>query len=201
MRRIGLTGLLKIEFPTRTVRLCDGGFFVWGSETYRDRDDVFGVVSALEGLGEGIGDEVPALRITMMPPGATAPSDLSQPGFQTSRTRLWIAEYDADTGLIDGTPDLKFDGFVDQTTITRGRSTYSLDMTIVADGERLFQRNIGNSLNPAFHQSVWPGETGENNATGLGRAVAWGVESPPSAYAGGGGGSFNVWTGKWADMR
>lgn len=200
MRRIGLTGLLKIEFPTSTVRLCDGGFFVWGAETYRDKDAVFGTLSNLESLAEGVGDEVPAMRIGMMPPGTSAPSDLSQPGFQNSRCRLWIAEYDVDTGAIVGTPDQKFDGLVDQTTITRGRSSYLLDMTIVSDGERLFQRNIGNSLNPSFHKSVWSGETGEDNATGLGRTIAWGVEAPVSAYGTGGTGGI-VKTAPWERVQ
>lgn len=180
MRRIGLTGLLKIEFPTRTVRLCDGGFFVWGAETFRQSDAVFGVLASLESMSEGIGDEVPALRISMLPPGTSAPATLSQPGFQNSRCRMWIAEYDPETGAIVGTPDMKFDGLVDQTSITRGRTAYTLDMTIVADGERFFQRNIGNSLNSGFHKSVFPGETGEDNATGLNQPVAWGVESPVS---------------------
>jgi hypothetical protein len=49
--------------------------------------------------------------------------------------------------------------------------------TVVPNTARLLERNIGNSLNSAFHKSIWPGETGHDNADGLGRQIAWGVES------------------------
>src|SRR3546814_14440890 len=57
-------------------------------------------------------------------------------------------------------------------------------VSVVSLAERLFELNIGNSLNSAWHKSVWPGELGHDNATGLSIPVAWGVESPRS---GGGG--------------
>lgn len=183
MIRWAFTWLAKIEFPTGTVRLCDGGFFIWGAETYRSKDPVFGTIASVEPLGEGVGDEVPALALVMLPTEAATPGDLSQPGFQASRARFWLAQYDTATGALVGSPELQFDGQVDQTTLTAARDRRELAMTIVSSAERLFQRNIGNSLSPTFHKSVWPGETGEDNATGLGRPVAWGVEAPPGYSA------------------
>jgi hypothetical protein len=61
-------------------------------------------------------------------------------------------------------------------------------MMFVSRLERLFSINEGNSLSPRFHKTVWPGELGEDNATGVGVAVAWGVEGAPrgSTYSGGG---------------
>lgn len=182
-------GLLKIEFPTRTVRLCDGGFFTFASEVYRAKDDVFGTLESIEALSEGVGDEVPALQLVLAPPGATAPASLVQPGFQNSRVRLWLAQYNPATGAITGTPQILFDGQVDQSTLTVGRGRKELQLSVVSKLERLFQRNIGNSLNPTFHKAIWPGETGEDNATGLSRPVAWGVEAPPGT-PGAGWGSF-----------
>lgn len=183
MKRYSLTGLVKIEFPTRTVRLSDGAFFVWGAETYRSKDAVFGTLARLESLNEGVGDEIPALALTLLPPGTSLPGDLSQPGFQTSRARLWLAEYDPETGALDGPPALQFDGEVDQTTLVVGRNRRELAMSLVSSAERFFSRNSGNSLSPVFHKSVWPGETGEDNASGLSRPVAWGVEAPPGYNA------------------
>ncbi|MEO0699437.1 MAG: hypothetical protein AAFY81_06930, partial [Pseudomonadota bacterium] len=47
----------------------------------------------------------------------------------------------------------------------------------------------------AFHKSLFPGETGHDNATGLQVSVAWGVESAPtstsSGMGSGGGGNGN----------
>lgn len=191
---VAITGLLKIEFPTRTVRLCDGGFFTFASEVYQSSDAVFGNIASLEPLSEGIGDEVPALELTLQPPGTTPAADLSQPSFQQARARFWIAEYNPDTGLIVGTPDLAFDGQVDQTSIRVGRGERSLSISIVSTAERLFERNIGNSLSPNFHKLIWPGELGHDNATGLKVPVAWGVAAPVRAgggfVGGGGGGGF-----------
>lgn len=61
-------------------------------------------------------------------------------------------------------------------------------MTVVSAAERLFARNTGNGLSSAFQKSVWPGDTGHDNATGLGTPIAWGVEAPPSSGGGYSGG-------------
>src|SRR3546814_15904051 len=57
-------------------------------------------------------------------------------------------------------------------------------VSVVSLAERLFELNIGNSLNSAWHKSVWPGELGHDNATGLSIPVEWGVESPRSSGVG-----------------
>ena len=181
MNRVGLIGLVKIELPAATVLLCDGGFIEFASETYTSADSTFGTIGGVQALSEGEGDEVPALELTLLPSGDAAPADLSKPGFQTARVRFWIGEYDLDTGLLDGTPDMMFDGQIDQTTLKVG-ATRELSMSVVSTAERLFERNTGNSLSDSWHQSVWPGEKGHENATGLAVPVAWGAESPPRNY-------------------
>lgn len=185
MTQIAITGLIKITLPDHTIRLCDGGFFEYEGETYLSSDPIFGIISSVEGLSEGIGNEVPALRIGFLPPGTSEPADLSKPGYQNARVTARIAKYDVDSGEIVEILSTEFIGILDQTTVTRGRGVYDLDCTVVADGERLFQRNIGNSLNGPFHKSIWVGETGEDNATGLSLPVAWGVEAPARAAVGG----------------
>ena len=202
MNRVGLIGLVKIELPASTVRLCDGGFITFASETYVSEDSVFGTIGGVQALSEGQGDEVPALELTLLPPAASAPATLSQPGFQTSRVRFWVGEYDLDLGTLDGTPDLIFDGQIDQTTFKAG-STRELSMSIVSTAERLFERNVGNSLSDSWHQSIWPGEKGHANATGLSVAVAWGAESPPRNFVGGsgGGGAYEVEPGRFRGER
>ena len=190
-------GLLKIEFPTRTVRLCDGGYFVWGAETYRASDAVFGTIGSIEELTEGVGDEVPALELVLNPPIETAPASLVQPGFQNSRVRLWLARYDPASMTVISAGSAMFDGFLDTATLVRGPGKLELRCQVVAMLERLFELNIGNSLNQTFHKSIWPGETGEDQATGLSLPDAWGVEGPVQAttyYSGGGG--AETWAGR-----
>jgi hypothetical protein len=128
--------------------------------------------------------------MTLYPLGTA--SELSQPGFQTSRVRFWIGEYNVDAGTIIGTPDLMFDGQLDQTIMRWGQDR-ELAITIVSTAERMFQRNSGNSLNDAWHRSVWPGELGHKNATGLAVPVAWGTENPNRNTGGGSGGTGGSW--------
>lgn len=192
MATYSLMGLLEIELPTHTIRVCEGGFIVWGANTFRSSDPVFGAIGSVGELSEGVGEEVPVFEITFLPPGTTAPAQLSQPGFQTSPARFWLAQYDVDTGLLVGTPELQFEGELDQTAIEFAADSRTVEMTVVSAAARLLERNIGNSLNSSWHKSVWPGETGHDQATGLGRSVAWGVASQGGGSTGGGGGGFGL---------
>lgn len=187
MNAVALTGLVKITLPARTLLYCDGGFFVYNTETYREKDDVYGTIGRVETLSEGVGDSVPAMVMTLLPPSTSAVASISIPGNQTSSVTFTIAEFDIETGVIS-TGEEVFVGQLDQTVFTLGRDRRELTMSIVSLAERLFEGNIGNSLNSTFHKSVWAGETGEDNATGIGKPIAWGVEKPPSvttSYSGG----------------
>lgn len=189
MDRVLLSGLMKIELRDgRIIRLCDGGFVLWGEEIYRSSDTQFGMIGAMQAMEEGVGDEVPAFQITFLPVSTAAAADLSAPGMQGSRVRIWIAEINPDSGLIIGTPDLQFDGMIDRTVLRVGVRKRELDIEFVSTSERLFTIVEGNTLSAAFHKSVYPGELGEDNATGLGVGVAWGAEAQP------GGNSQTVWS-------
>ena len=189
MKRVGFTGLVQMDLPGQTIRLCDGAQFSWAGELYRNRDPLFGVISAVDPIEEGAGGQIPAGGITMMVPRGPGAAQLSQPGFQKSRVRFWLAEYNADSGQIVGTPDLQFEGWIDQTKWRAGGDARELHITIVSTSERLLELNIGNTMSSAWHKSIWPGETGQDNATGLSRPVAWGVEAPSGAVSYSGGGS------------
>jgi hypothetical protein len=195
MSAVALTGLVQIDLPETTLRYCDGGFFVFGGETFRSEDPMFGTIGALQTMREGVGDTVPALTMTLLPANDAAPADISKPGHQTSRVRFWIAEYDVATGVI-GSSEVMFDGQIDRTNLTVGRGTKTLDVSIVSLAERLFEGNIGNTLNPTWHKSVWPGETGHDNATGLSVPVAWGTENPGRGGSSSGGGSWGARGGR-----
>jgi hypothetical protein len=199
VNRLGIVGLLKMELPGSIVaRLCDGAFFEdWETpgQFFRASHDTFGTIASVEAVTEGIGAEVPALELSLNPHPDAEPGDLSQPGFQQSIVRFWIGEYHPDTHLLIGTPELVFHGQIDQTGLSVRKGGRELSMTIVSTAERLFIRNRGNSLNPRWHKSVWPGETGHDNAIGLSTPVAWGVEAPQGGSTRGGGGIFGNLSG------
>lgn len=177
MQRIAFTGLVKIEFPGHTLRLSDGGFIDWAGDLYQAKDDVYGTIGGAQAISEGVGEEVPVFELMLLPPGDRATSVLAAPGSQAARAQFWLAEYDVDAGTLIGTPDEQFDGQVDQISLAFGQDTRTMAVSIVSNTARLLERNIGNSLNSAFHKAVWPGELGHDNADGLGRQVAWGVEA------------------------
>lgn len=197
MRRVGFVGLIQIDFPIGTVRLSEAGFINWDGDVFRSSDDTFGVVGGVGQLSEGVGEEIPVFDLELLPPGSTSPAELSQPGYQTSPVNFWLAEYDPSTGLIVGEPDLQFSGQIDQTTLEFGADRRLLTMSIVSGTAQLLERSIGNALTSSWHKSIWPGETGHDQATGLGLAIAWGVEGPGAraggsfGVPGGGGGYFN----------
>lgn len=190
-----LIAFIKIELPTENVHLCDGGFIVYNGDTYASHHSTFGAIGAVQPLTEGIGEEIPALELSLLPSPDAAPADLSQPGFQQSTVQMWVGEYDQESGLITGTPDLLFHGQIDQTVLRVGRVTRELAITVVSTAERLFLRNEGNSLSPRWHKSIWPGELGHDNAIGLTVPVAWGTASQGnrSGSGSGVGGGLRGW--------
>lgn len=204
MERVGVTGLVRIDMPGGAViRLSDGAEIRWGADVFVPSDAVYGTIGEIEPPEEGVGVEVPALPLVLLPPSTASAADLVQPGNQSAVVQAWIAEYDVASATVSGTPDRLFYGFLDTGTLVRGPGKLELQTMVVAWTERLMELNIGNSLNPTFHKSVWPGEGGEDHATGLGLPDAWGVEAPPSQFAlpvGGGGSAGSVFTGAgvWA---
>lgn len=180
-----LANLIRIDLPADTVRLCDGGVLFWGADVYRGRHGVWGAVTSAESLTEGVGNEVPAFALTFTPAATAAPADLCQPGFQTARVRWWTAEWNRADCSVAETPILQFDGLLDQVELRIARDRRELEAGVVSSAEKLFAARRGNGLSPGFHKSVWAGETGHDQATGLTVPRAWGVERPPAATGGG----------------
>jgi hypothetical protein len=199
-----LAGLVEMELPSRTVRLCDGGFVNWsGHGLFTASDDDFGTIDSVEAVSEAVSDEAPAARLTLLPTSTADAGDLFQSNAQGKPIRFYLAEVDRETGLLVGTPELLFHGMLDFMTLTVGKGTRRVDVEFVAAAERLFFVREGNVLSPRFHQDAWPGEKGFNHATGAAIQVPWGVNGPPrgstytgssSGYSGGffGGGALGL---------
>jgi len=180
--RTGWIGLIKIELPGgSTIRLSEGVAVSWDGESYVPRDSSYGAIASIDGIEESIGGGVPQLQLTLHPPRTASAAALLIPGAQRARVRAWLAQFDVDLGAVTGSPSLQFDGFLDRAELSRTSGGLELVVAVVSWLEHLFELNIGNSLNPGFHKQVWPGETGEDQATGLSLPDAWGVEAPPRA--------------------
>lgn len=184
-----LAWLVKLELPEATLRLTDGGQAIWGADTFRSEDDEFGTLGEAETPEEVIGDEAPAVTVTILPRSAAAAATLSTPEYQGAPFKVWLARIDRTTGEVDGAPELAADMELDTTRLVAARGTRRLEMGLVSAAERLFSINEGAVLSTRFHQSVWPGEQGFDNATGAPYSKAWGVAGPPRGSSGGGNGA------------
>lgn len=186
-RTITIAGLMELEFPAVTVRLCDGGFVDYASNRFTSKHATFGTIASADAIDEEVGGFAPGGLFTLTPDGDAPLADFFGPSFQNSPVRMWFGEVSDDDVTVSHA-ELVFEGFVDAQTWNPREGTLSFEFISRAD--KLFLRNEGNVLSSAFHQLIWPGERGCDNCTDAPISVAWGVKSPPrgtTTYVGGGG--------------
>jgi len=187
-------GALKIALTGgATIRLLDGAGSVsfnagGGVETFTGSDPVFGVLSAIDEIADGVGDEAPGLSITLLPASDAAAVDLANPTMQGSPVTLWLGAVDRATGAVIADPLMIFYGELDQPTLVIDKGVRELEFECVSGFERMFENDEGARLADSFHQNVWPGETGLAQVTGITRTIYWGVEAPRATVVRGGGG-------------
>lgn len=189
---VTLAWLVVLDLPDQTLRLCDGGHVTWDGNAFDSADPDFGTIGEAEALNEATGDEMPAVTLTFYPASTAAAATLSSPAYQGAATRVYIGEVDVSTGEVTDA-ELLADMQLDTTTLILGKSIRKLEMGLVAAAQRLFLFNEGNTLTTRFHQSVWPGEIGLDNATGKQTTVAWGVQGPPRGTTASGTGGLSGW--------
>ena len=175
--------VVRIQFPNRTVRICDGGFLIFDDEVYQSEDDVFGTLAAAESITEGEGDSSPAISLIFYPKDNAAAEELSSPEMQKSPIEIHQALIDGETGLVVDSEALFF-GFADVPRVTIGKTSREVEIVIVSDSERLFMVYEGNRMSEENHKRRFPNERGHDNMTGVENDVAWGTETKPAARGG-----------------
>lgn len=173
-----LVGLARFELPGKTVRLCDGGFVYFEGQKHTSADEDFGSIQEVAPFEDMAGDQAPGATMTFLPRSSAAAADLSQPSFQGSPMKFWVAQVDQQTGTIVHA-ELVASMELDTTTLRISRGQRVLDIGMIAASERLFLINEGNVLSPNFHKTIWPGELGFDNAIGVPMTKAWGAAAPP----------------------
>jgi hypothetical protein len=179
--RVTVFGALQIDLlDGRTIRLLDGAAtLTFNGGTFTGKDATFGSLGGVEAITDGVGDEAPGLAITLFPSSATAAGELSAPGMQGSRVRLWIGAVTVATGAVIADPYLLFDGELDTPELVAGEREFTLELESVSGLERLFDNDEAARLSDTFHQSIWPGENGFMYVTGITRQVIWGPGERP----------------------
>jgi len=181
-------GAVEIALPGYDLRLLDGaGSVTFDGRTFRGRDPIYGVLAAIEDIGDGVGDEAPAVGLTLLPASDAAAADLAAPTMQGSPVAIYVGALDRTTGAVIPEPYLLFLGELDVPTLRSGPNRRSLDYEVVSVAERFFDDDEGARLADGFHRSVWPGEHGFAFVTGVTETVYWGMDAPPSPIVAGGG--------------
>jgi hypothetical protein len=180
-------GALELDLPGGAARFLDGaGEISFAGRTFVGTDPTFGTIAAIDAITDGGSDEAPGLGLTLLPPNDTAAAVLAGATVQGATATVWIGAIDSATGIPVPDPYLAFLGEVDVATIRAGENGRSVDYDLVSMSERFFDADEGFRLNQSFHQSVWPGETGFFDVTGIEQTIYWGVAPPPGVVSAGG---------------
>lgn len=180
---------VEVTLPTYTMRhLVGSGEVDWGVKRFVGRDPKFGVLVSAGNLHDGVSDEAPEWVITFAPPDEATAAELTAATAQGGEVNGWIAVVDRTTGLVIPDPVHLFAGELDVPRLRVGKGSRVVEWRCTSALEAFHDQEIGARLSDSHHLTVWPGETGLANMTGIERTSYWGVEKPPSnvTYAGGG---------------
>lgn len=172
-------GAVRIQLPGYNLCLLDGsGVATFGGNTYVGIDATYGTLAAIGELTDGTGDEIPATSITILPPSSAAAATLAAPAMQGSIVTVHIGALNPVTGAVIADPYLLGIYELDVPTLTSGDGGRSVEYECVSISERLFAEDEGQRLVDGFHQSIWPGETGFFDVTGVEQTIYWGQQAP-----------------------
>lgn len=193
-----LFGAIEINLPGKDIRLLDGSAAITiGAHVFTGSDDDYGTLHAIENFDDGMGDTAPRLNLSLLPSSTLAAETMLDPAAQGSRIRVWLGAFVRETGMAVEDPVLLFDGEIDQGTLKLAKGSRVLDYECAGGFERFFENQEGARLAPGFHKSVWPGETGLDNVTGVQSTIYWGSQAPAGTIANVSGGAGNGGGGRF----
>lgn len=183
--RASATGFFEISLPSGTRRLMLGsGEVAYGGTTYRGYDATIGSIESGDPVREDVSGEAPNTSITIRVAKTANKAQIAGEAVQLSPVKISLAALglDASNHLIAiPDPELLFDGFIDQAVTNLDKQTDEVTYTIVSGFDYFLEDSEGQRLNDAFHESVWAGEKGLTNVTGVAKKVYWGTYGPAGA--------------------
>lgn len=188
-KAVWLVQLFRLTTSDFTLRLTTGGFLVWGSELFVQRDPTYGTLGDLPLFEDGVDNQTTRADFTLYPANHAALATLADRKHQGALIEVFDAAVDPNTGLMMGEPDPLFRGEYDFARYVIG-SNEELIIECGTEEARLNEPNEDRRLSDPHHREVWPGELGMSHVTGLGRTIYWRAEQPGSSGGGmrGGGG-------------
>lgn len=177
--RIVVTLLIEADLPGGPLQLMFGtGAIQWGAKVFRDTSDIYGALAAIDAVEDGDDDEAPPFTFDLLPPTDAAAAAICNPLNQESDVYVWLAALDPVTMLL--VPDPQLLGYFqwDIATLTPDAGTREVEVECVSAFDLLLEDDEGARLTDAFHQSIFPGELGCANVTGLTEPRYWGMATP-----------------------
>jgi hypothetical protein len=184
-RRKSVTGFFEIDLPSGTRRLLLGsGEAAYGGNTFKGYDSTIGSISSGDELKEDSSGVAPNTSITIQVASSATKADIAGEDVQLAPVRISLAALGLDTGkhvIAIPDPELMFDGFIDQAVSDLDKQKDEITYTVLSAFDYFFEDSEGQRLNDQFHESMWAGELGLSNVTGVARKIYWGALGPNSA--------------------
>jgi len=173
--------LVTITLSSATIRLTDGGFVVWSSQTYDVEDATYGSLGGVEAIEDGADSQATVCALTLLCDEA-AMALLIEPEVQGSLVTVHLGAVNRSTGALIGAPDLLFRGELDQPRIAAGPSL-SLAYDCITEEARMLEPNEEQRLTSSFHRQVWPLEEGYDFVIDIEERVYWRADDPNPAIS------------------
>lgn len=186
-KRKSATGFFEITLPSGTKRILLGsGEVDWDGDTFKGYDSTFGSIVGGDSVAEDAGGQAPNTSITVQVASTADKADIASDAVQLAPVKIWLAAIGVDASnhfIAVPDPELMFDGFIDQATISLDKGKDQIDYTLISGFDYFFEDSEGQRLSDAFHQSIWPGELGLSNVSGVTRKIYWGTLGPAAGPA------------------
>ena len=176
--------LIEVALPDYDLlHLVGSAELMWGNRLFQGRDPKFGTLVSAGNISDGAGDEAPDWLLSFAPPDEISAAELASSAAQGGEVNGWLAVVDRASGLILPEPLQFFAGELDVPRLRAGKGSRTVEWRCVSALERFHDEEVGARLSDAWHQLVWPGETGLANMSGIEKTSYWGVEKVPSGVA------------------
>lgn len=146
--------------------------------TFTGKDTNFGALDTLGTISESVATEAPSITISLLSPTI---GQISDPRYQGATVRIWVGAVDDNTGVVIGSPELLYHGWLDTAVTTHNMNIQKTTLNVASVWERLFIGSEGFRLNAAWHRSLFPGEGGLDNAVEAKGQIPWGIEGATPA--------------------
>lgn len=174
-------GAVEILLPTSTIRLATGAPIVIEGNTFSPRSAVYGTLSEVDGVEDGLDDVVPQPTVTLAGITDAGIVSLSAPAAQGSAIRLWFGTIDRASGLATGVQQV-FTGILDTCELSIAQQVKEFSLYPITELARALEPKDFRRCSDSFHQSIWPGERGMRRRPDLRRAFYWRLSGQNNGY-------------------